>query len=520
MHSLRLFVPALLLAACQAPATLESFYLDVRDFGAVGDRETENSAALQRAVDAASQQGGGVVYFPEGDYLSGTVRLKDGVTLHLAEGATLWGSTDITDYDPEEKHLLWAEDARDITITGRGAIDGQGPRFWDGGRLERWLRGEGELIRTSDMLRFDRCTNITLEDVEVRYGAFWNIGFGDSERITVRALTMRNGIYEEDGPNTDGINLWNCKKVRVSDCDIQTGDDCIVVLGDSRDVNITNCKFTTSETAVMISGVKNLTLSNSTMHDAGCGVGFRVWNGIVVDGVRVENLVMDVSDRFKTGGQVIYMWSFPLYVESDPPPGTVLPPAGSVDNVSFSNITARANGGIFITGFREHEGYIGSLTFEDIDITMHGGMDKSGLNDNPPDPYPIYGFHGAPYAIFARFVKDLTMRDVTFRWNTPEEAKWGSAARFWSVDNLELSGFRGRQSEGSGLPAVWLRDVERAFVKGCWAPEGTGTFMHLGDGVEDVTLLGNDLSQAAAAVSIESTPAPRVFESGNRPPGS
>ena len=68
------------------------------------------------------------------------------------------------------------------------------------------------------MIRFDRCTNITLEDVEVRYGAFWNIGFGDCERITIRALTMRNGIYEEDGPNTDGINLWDCKKVRVSDC--------------------------------------------------------------------------------------------------------------------------------------------------------------------------------------------------------------------------------------------------------------------------------------------------------------
>ena len=83
--------------------------------------------------------------------------------------------------------------------------------------MERWLRGEGELVRTSDMIRFDHCTNVTLEDVEIRYGAFWNIGFGDCERINIRALTMINGIYEEDGPNTDGINLWNCKKIRISD---------------------------------------------------------------------------------------------------------------------------------------------------------------------------------------------------------------------------------------------------------------------------------------------------------------
>ena len=94
----------------------------------------------------------------------------------------------------------------------------------------------------------------------------------------------------------------NRRKIRISDCDIQTGDDCIVLLGDSRDVNITNCKFTTTETALMISGVRNLTFSNCTIHDAGCGIGFRVWNDIVVDGVRIDNIVMDVSDKFDTGG--------------------------------------------------------------------------------------------------------------------------------------------------------------------------------------------------------------------------
>ncbi|NRA97198.1 MAG: right-handed parallel beta-helix repeat-containing protein [Planctomycetes bacterium] len=514
-----LLISAILMCAgCQVAGTGTFMAKDVRAFGAVGDGHTLNTAAIQRAVDAVAAEGGGTVFFPAGDYLTGTVRLRDDVTLHLGEGSTIWGSTRIEDYDAKEQHLLFAEDAENIAIVGRGAIDGQGPRFWDGGRLERWLKGEGDLVRTSDMIRFDRCKNVTLEDVEVRYGAFWNIGFGDCERITIRALTMINGIYENDGPNTDGINLWNCKKIRISDCDIQTGDDCIVVLGESRDVTITNCKFTTSETALMISGVRNLTFSNSTIHDAGCGVGFRVWNGIVVDGVRVDNIVMDVSDRFDTGGQVVYLWSFPLYVEEAPPPGTVLPAAGVVDNVTLSNITAKANGGIFVTGFREAEGYVRSLTLENIDILMNGGMDKSTLNDNPPDPYPIYGFHGAPYAIFVRFVKHLELRNVTFRWNTPERAAWGSAVRCWSVDHVEIDGFEGRQSAGSSLPAIWLRDVERAFVHGCLAPEGTGTFLHLGAGTEDVTLLGNDLSQARVALTAGPGANPKVFESGNRQP--
>lgn len=515
---MRLLLLCCVLAGCQLTPQAPTTVLDVRDFGAVGDLDTLNTEAIQAAVDAAADRGGGTVWFPAGDYLSGTVRLADDVALWLDVGATLWGSTDIADYDPEHKHLLYAEGARNVTLFGQGAIDGQGPRFWDGGRLERWLAGQGELVRTSDMLRFDRCENVVLEDLDVRYGAFWNIGFGDCERITVRALTMRNGIYEEDGPNTDGINLWNCRRVQVSDCDIVTGDDCLVVLGDSSDVTITNCKLTTTETALMVSGVRNLTFSNSTISDAGCAVGFRVWNGIVVDGVRVDNITMTVSDHFDTGGQVVYVWSFPIYAEEPPPPDAELPPCGTVDNVTFSNITARANGGIFLTGYPTEQGHLGKLTFDDVHIFMNGGKDKSVLNDNPPEPYyPIYGFHGAPYAIFARYVRDLELRDVTFEWNTPEDPTWGAAVRCWHVKDVELDGFEGRGSAGSGKPAVWLEDVERAYLHSCRAPEGTGVFLHCGPEVEDVTLLVNDLSRAEAAVSVASQDT-RIHEAGNRPP--
>ena len=219
---------------------------DVCAFGAVGDGTTMDTESIQQAVDRASAAGGGTVYFPPGDYLTGTVRLRDNVTLYLDFGSTIWGSTDLDHYDPEHKLVLYARNARNIAIDGRGAVDGNGPRFWDGGRLERWLRGECDLPRTSDMIRFDECENITIEDIEVRYGAFWNIGFGHCHRIAVRALTIINGIHEEDGPNTDGINLWHCTRVRISDCNIQTGDDGIVVLGDSRDVTITNCQLTSS----------------------------------------------------------------------------------------------------------------------------------------------------------------------------------------------------------------------------------------------------------------------------------
>lgn len=342
---------------------------------------------------------------------------------------------------------------------------------------------------------------------------------GHCERVTLRALTIQNGLYDEDGPNTDGVNLWHCRKVQVSDCDIRTGDDCLVVLGDSRDVTITNCKLTTTETALMISGVRNLTFSNSTIHDAGCGVGFRVWTGIVVDGVRVDNIVMDVSEGFDTGGQAIYMWSFPEYTEVPWPADRPLPPPGVVDNVTISNFTGRVNGGVFVTGFRERDGWIRNLTLQDVRLFMHGGKDKTPLNGDPPDgPYPIYGFHGAPYAMYLRYVEELALRDVHFTWNEPERADWGSALRCVEVGDLVLDGFEGRQSLGSELPAVRLTGVERALVRDCRAPAGTGTFLLLDEGTGDVTAIGNEVSRARDAWRVVEGGGARVFERANRLP--
>ena len=372
------------------------------------------------------------------------------------------------------------------------------------------------------MIRFDYCEHITLEDIHVRNGAFWNIGFGYCREITVRALTIINGIYEEDGPNTDGINLWHCTKVCISDCDIQTGDDCIVVLGDSRDVRITNCALTTTETALIISGVRNLTFSNSTIHDAGCGIGFRVWNEITVDGVLIDNIAMDVSKKFKTGGQAIYMWSFPLYVESESeiPKSEPLPLAGTIDNVTISNVTAKANGGVFVTGFREPKGYVKSLTLNNVRIFMFGGKEKSAeINTNPPDPYPIYGFHGAPYAMYFRYVKELKLRNVQFSWNTPERAEWGSALRCVAVEDLEIGGFTGRQAMPSNEPAIRLKNVKNVLVRNSRAPEGTGTFLNLGEETKDVCLMNNDLSRSANAFTVDDGAEPDIFETGNRLPG-
>jgi hypothetical protein len=475
---------------------------NVKDFGVVGDSSTLNTTAIQKAIDVASNNGGGTVLFPPGNYLTGTIRLRDNITLYLSNGCTIYGSTRMSDYDEQYKHLIYARDAKNIIITGYGTINGNGPFFWDKGKLQKWLKGEIDLPRTRDMIRFDKCTNIVLENIGINFGAFWNIGFGNCSQITVHGITMRNGVYSEDGPNTDGINLWDCNKVQISDCDIISGDDCIVILGDSHDVTITNCKLQSSETALMISGVRNLAVTNLTIHDSGCGIGFRIWNGIVVDKVVIDNIVMDVSDRFKGGGTAIYMWSFPLYIETEIPDDTSLPSPGIVNNVIISNVIASANGLVCINGAKN--GFIKGLSLNNIKFFMYGNK-ISELNNNPPYPYPIYGFHNAsPYSLFFRYVDNLKLNNIQVDWNKPEKPEWGSALRCWSVNNLEIDGFKGRQSLNSNNPSIWLKNVKGAYLHNCFAPEGTGIFLKIDSGTADVTIMNNELSHAKKMYTVDS----------------
>lgn len=487
---------------------------NVKEFGATGDGKTLDTAALQRAIDTAAKAGGGTVYFPAGTFRSGTLQLKTNICLKLESGCNLVGSTNLADYHPDKTHLLFAEDSQNISVVGAGTINGQGPRFWDNGRLEKWLRGEGELRRTKEMIRFDRCTGIHLEQIQVRDGAFWNIAMGHCREIVIDGIRIRTGVYENDGPNTDGINLWHCQRVAISNCDIVTGDDCIVVLGESRDVTITNCQLQTSETALMISGVRNLTFSNSTIRDSGCGIGFRVWNDIVVDGVAINNIVLSTSTRYQGGGTAIYLWSFPVYTETVLDDRQDLPPAGRIKNISISNFVATANGLVCVNGYPDAP--VEGLTLENVQFTMFGGK-RSEYNENPPYPYPIYGFHNAsPYGMFFRYVDDLALRNVRVRWNTPEKSEWGAALRCWHVNDLEITGFSGRHSAGSPQPSISLKQVCRASIRNCRAAPNTGTFLEVLQGTQGVALWNNELTETRTP--IENATGKPVFFRHNRLP--
>ncbi len=265
---------------------------NVCNFGVVGDGNTLNTTTFQILIDSCSNNGGGTLFFPPGDFLTGTFQIKDNVNIYLSPGATIWGSENRSDYS--HGCLVYAEDAKNISITGMGVINGNGESFW-----EKYLKREisWELWKQkywrpdNGMMVFVRCNNLLMQGITVENSPSWTIHPIDCERVTITGISILNGIYENDGPNTDGINPDGCSKVMISDCYIQCGDDCIVLkITDKsetkvcRDVVVTNCVLTTTETALKIGTesfgeFRNITFSNCVVHDSGGGFGLLMRDG-------------------------------------------------------------------------------------------------------------------------------------------------------------------------------------------------------------------------------------------------
>ena len=287
---------------------------DPRSFGAVGDGHAKDSPSVQRAIDACTAAGGGIVYLGPGTYLCGTVVLKSNVTLYLEAGAVLLGSGDIEDYQP--RHLIYASGAQNVGLAGPGKIDGRGSEFWvhvprpptpedklwsDAIHLD-WTRKKCP----SPMVEFEDCTDVRITDVFLCNSPGWTLRPFNCDRVQIRGIVINNPVYS---PNSDGIDPTGCQDLVISDCIIETGDDAICLKSESlngapvrvsKNIVVTNCiltgccngfKFGTPT----FGGFENITFSNSVIYNDDVPLPSRVIAGIqlsVVDGGWVDGVVI------------------------------------------------------------------------------------------------------------------------------------------------------------------------------------------------------------------------------------
>src|SRR5262245_28854977 len=213
-----------------------SAVLNVRDYGASPDGKISATKQIQSAIDAAAAFGGGTVFVPPGQYVTGTLWMRSNVTVHLDAGATLLGSQDtsefpewISDWEgpnvPRETTryapLFAGENLENVALVGRGTIDACGEMWW---AMQQAQRGK-ELMRPRTF-RLVNCRNVLVQGLTFKRSPYWTISPLACDNVTIDHVTI---INPPDSPNTDGINPESCRNVHISNCHVDVGDDCITI---------------------------------------------------------------------------------------------------------------------------------------------------------------------------------------------------------------------------------------------------------------------------------------------------
>jgi polygalacturonase len=476
------------IATAQVPAAIaaspaECPYYDVRTYGAVADGATPATAAIQKAVDTCAADGGGKVLIPAGRYVSGAIFLKSRVEIELGSGAVLLGSTNFADYPPidgrwegiERKvyaSLFTGRGLEHVSITGRGVLDGRGQVWWAANRKTGELRKKAGLQGREPenppdaplrwprprMINLYNCTNVLIRDVTILNAPSWNVHPVYCENVTVDNVTI---TAPADSPNTDAVDPDSCRDVRITNCRMDVGDDCVVIKSgynaDGRrvgvaceDILVSNCLFLHGHGGVVIGSemsgsVRNVAVVNCVFDGTqrGLRVKTALGRGGIVEHFRASNLVMrNITDAAFTVSST--------YGDSQSGPETGKPAPEAIpvlrhihwSNVSISNTKKVAD----LAG-------LGASPLEDLTLLDVQAVDaKTGIR--------------------CENAKGLRFGNLDIRTAS------GPAIEVQKASQVNILRLSVPQPSGDA-PVLLFKDVNGAEVSGCTVSAGSGVFLQL-----------------------------------------
>jgi len=433
-----LFISLLLFSFTISNAQTQTNFYNVKNFGAKGDGITIDGSAINKAIEEAAKAGGGTVYLPAGNYVSGSIYLQSNICLFIDQGATLIASTDSTLFDKPEKSIndiyqdyghshfhnsfIWGQDLHDISIIGAGKI-------WGKGLVRNGHNGDEQPNKSISLLR---CRNVIIRDVTIFHGGWFAILATGVDNLTIDNLKVDT--------NRDGFDIDCCKNVRVSNCTVNSPRDdgiCLkssFALGYARsteNVTVTNCQVSGYVEGTLLDGTyqrndpenheptgrikfgtesnggfKNITITNCVFDDCR-GLALETVDGAQLEDVTISNITMrDIGNA-------------PIFIRLGArmrgPDSIVI---GVCRRIIINNIVAYNvddKQGAIISGLPEHP--IQDVQLSNIRIYYKGGGSKDAANLNVPEhekdyPEPDSWKTLPSYGFFIRHVKNLKMHDV------------------------------------------------------------------------------------------------------------
>ena len=419
---------------------------NILSFGAVGDGSHDDTAAIQAAIDACCQSGGGRVLLPGGHtYRSGALRLGSHLEFHLEAGAVLKGSDDLNAYrlfpggpaEPQKRgvpsyvnceyggapthYFLYAKDCEDLSVTGRGIIDGNEEIFY--GEVTKW-HIEGLFYPRAPMLFAENVAQLTIQDVTFRRSAFWTVHLVGCRDVLVSGIRILNNLRMA---NCDGIDPDHCQNVRIANCHIECADDCIVFkntaaamqYGPCENITVTNCTLISTSAAIKFGSeseapFRNILMENCVISRSNRGISLQLRDKGCIENVLFHNIVIGTR-LFKRD----MFWGM-----AEPIAITVLrrkpeTQVGTVRNVRFSNILCESENGILIYG--ETPGLIENIRFDGVSVHLRQVTDhEKGRHDLRPTFGPTATEEGLAH-IHAHNAARLSFRDCQWTGDLPAQ---------------------------------------------------------------------------------------------------
>ena len=464
-----IFLSLCALLLCLAAQAATGVY-NVRDYGAKGDGKTLDSPAINAAIQAAVADGGGQVLLPAGTYLSGSIRLKSNIDLHLAAGCTILAANpkDFPKdkqtsslggdggglYDKSESFggfpeyqdgghtyfhnsLIWAEGQTNVSITGHGMIDGKGLTRKD---TEKAGQVQGGSIGTGDKaIALKLCRQVTIRDITIYRGGHFGIIMTGCDLSTIDNVTIDT--------NRDGFDIDCCKYMTITNCRINTPSDDALVLKSSyalkrpvlcEHIAVSNCNITGYKCGTLLDGTyvpepvgwvcgrfklgtesnggyRNISLTNCTFAYSS-GLAFEEVDQGMMENIVVSNITMS------------HVHHYPIYITTgcrNRGPKEVTR-VSSARDIQISNVVADdcdSLCSIIVTGMKGEP--VRNVWLSNIRLSFKGGGTKDLVNKDYREqgtnyPEPKFAGWTPAYGLYARHVEGLYVNDVTFRYERPD----------------------------------------------------------------------------------------------------
>jgi hypothetical protein len=437
---------------------------DVRDYGATGDGTTLDSAAIQRAIDAAAAAGTPAQVLIRGGkkYLVSTLVLRSGIDFHLADDAELLVSTNPAHYPAGSPAVLTADGAQGLKITGTGSINGRATEFMlkvsgtgniDGRPFEGFVNGfskENEIWQPGPfrprIFMLAGCRGLEVRDITVSQAPFWGLHMAGCEHVLVDHLKIRNNL---DVPNCDGIDPDHCRDVEIANCDIVCGDDAIVIkatrqaaaYGPTANITVRDCVIETKD-----SGLKIGTETTADIHDIRferCEIrsSCRGLNIQLRDEGNVYNI--DFNDiHFVARYQAAPWWGHGEGISLTAIPRSAETKVGRMHDIRFRNVAGRAENSVRINGTAESP--IGNVTLDKVAVSFDRWTPYPGsvFDNRPTSVLPGLEPHDTP-AISIRHAGHVALKDCKVEWGKNCPQTFTHALEAESTTNLALTRFTG-----------------------------------------------------------------------------